>query len=43
MKKLAVAVALMAYGAVVLASCPPNAPYRCYTGYNGKQVCGCGV
>lgn len=24
------------------AACPPDRPYRCIQGPNGKQLCGCG-
>ncbi len=40
MKKLITIVILFACGAAA-ASCPINKPYRCYTGMNGKQICGC--
>jgi len=43
MKKALVGLVLLVTTAYALAACPPYAPYRCYTGFNGKQVCGCGV
>lgn len=43
MKKLIVGVALLASMAAAFASCPPDRPYNCRDGWNGKQVCGCGV
>jgi len=42
MKKL-IAIALLVASGIAAASCPQYAPYRCYIGMNGKQVCGCGV
>jgi len=27
---------------VAYAACPPNMPYGCRPGPNGKQICGCG-
>jgi hypothetical protein len=42
MKKL-IALALLAVSFAAAASCPQYAPYRCTMGYNGKQICGCGV
>lgn len=41
--KKALVVALLLAANVAFASCPPYAPYRCVTGYNGKMICGCGV
>jgi hypothetical protein len=40
MKKL-IAIALLLASGIAAAKCPINQPYRCYTGMNGKQVCGC--
>lgn len=42
MKKL-FAVLLLTVTTIAYASCPPYAPYRCVTGFNGKMICGCGV
>jgi len=42
MVKFAAGVAAFLLAASAFASCPPSAPYRCYQGANGKQVCGCG-
>lgn len=42
MKKVLTVIVLFATTAA-FASCPTYAPYRCYVGMNGKQVCGCGV
>lgn len=43
MKKVILTAVLLLTTAYAVASCPPYAPYRCYTGMNGKMVCGCGV
>ena len=43
MKKLIAALALIFVTGYAIASCPPYAPYRCVTGWNGKMICGCGV
>ena len=43
MKKIIATVLLLVATSYAVASCPAYAPYRCYTGYNGKMVCGCGV
>ena len=43
MKKALVTVVLALTTFSAIASCPAYAPYRCYTGVNGKMVCGCGV
>ena len=40
MKKL-IAIGLLVASGIAAAACPINQPYRCYTGMNGKQVCGC--
>jgi hypothetical protein len=42
MKKI-IAAALLVASFAAAASCPQYAPYRCYMGMNGKQICGCGV
>lgn len=42
MKKVIVAIALIASAATALASCPPYQPYRCVPTIGGKMICGCG-
>jgi hypothetical protein len=42
MKKL-IAIALLVASGIAAASCPMSMPYRCTVGFNGKQICGCGV
>lgn len=43
MKKILATIVLLFAIGQAIASCPPYAPYRCVTGYNGKMICGCGV
>ena len=40
--KKALLIVLLTASTIAFASCPPYAPYRCVTGYNGKMICGCG-
>lgn len=42
MKKF-VFIALLFASGIAAASCPQMQPYRCVPGYNGKQLCGCGL
>lgn len=39
--KKTIAILLLTISGIAAASCPINQPYRCYTGINGKQICGC--
>jgi hypothetical protein len=41
--KKALAIVLLTASFAAAASCPISAPYRCVPGWNGKQICGCGV
>ena len=43
MKKAIVSIVLVFAVGQAIASCPVYQPYRCYTGMNGKMVCGCGI
>lgn len=43
MKKFVLAITLLFVAGYAAASCPQYSPYRCVQGYNGKQICGCGV
>jgi hypothetical protein len=40
--KKAIAIVLLTASFVASAACPPYAPYKCTSGYNGKMICGCG-
>ena len=41
MKKIIVAVALVAATASAIASCPMGSRYQCYSTPSGKMMCGC--
>jgi len=40
--KKALFIALLLASTIASAACPPYAPYRCTSGFNGKMICGCG-
>lgn len=42
LKVIAFVGATLALTSAALAACPPNMPYNCQPGPNGKQICGCG-
>jgi hypothetical protein len=43
MRKITIALtALLVTATVAAAACPPNMPYNCTQGWNGKVICRCG-
>jgi hypothetical protein len=43
LKRIVAALLIAGFAAATWAACPPDRPYRCVPGMNGKMICGCGV